>query len=317
MQTLLSYQMKEHSYLLFRRGVIMAAHFAIAAFERVMRRRGKNLTLITENLDELHQRAGTQQVVECHGSMWKLRCSYCGHLKADYNIPLTPALDPHGEPNLVNLSQSKIPMDELPKCGRVPILFNFTKCPMMARMDGEVFFKQPHSDLEYINFIETAISEADMLIFIGTSDDEFKPLIEWGRETALRGVPVVEVREKPWEDDLTIGYRYHWHGDLNYWVPRVLNISQKQIEEEMELTQGGRFFVTPSPRTTGGIDWEWLFKNSSYLPDDVVRSYLENKTKPQDFFDEDSYIKTYNLTSGERVGDMDPRFAGDSLEGLL
>ncbi|XP_008487157.1 uncharacterized protein LOC103523928 [Diaphorina citri] len=156
-----------------------------------------------------------------------------------------------------------------------------------------------------------------MLIFIGTSDDEFKPLIEWGRETALRGVPVVEVREKPWEDDLTIGYRYHWHGDLNYWVPRVLNISQKQIEEEMELTQGGRFFVTPSPRTTGGIDWEWLFKNSSYLPDDVVRSYLENKTKPQDFFDEDSYIKTYNLTSGERLADMDPRFAGDSLEGLL
>lgn len=39
---------------------------------------------------------GTKQIIECHGSMWKLRCSYCGHLKADYHIPLTPALDPHG-----------------------------------------------------------------------------------------------------------------------------------------------------------------------------------------------------------------------------
>lgn len=292
------------------------AHFALAAFEKVMARRGKNLTIITENLDELHQRAGTKQIVECHGSMWKLRCSYCGHLKGDYHIPLTPALDPHGEPNLTNISLAKIPMDDLPKCGRVPILFNWTSCPMMARMDGEVFFKMPHNDLDGIDHIKNLIEGADMLIFIGTSDDEFEPLIPWGKECALRGVPVVEVREKAWPDDLTIGYRYHWHGDLNYWVPRVLNISQRQIEEEMELTNRGKFFSTASPRTPGGIDWEFLFRNSTYLPDDVVQQYLANKTKPQDFFDEDSYIKPYNVSS-VRLRDMDSRFQSESDEGIL
>ncbi|KAL1458586.1 hypothetical protein WDU94_008723 [Cyamophila willieti] len=292
------------------------AHFALAAFEKVMQRRGKNLTIITENLDELHQRAGTKHVVECHGSMWKLRCSYCGHTKADYHIPLTPALDPHGEPNLDKLSLAKIPMDQLPVCGRVPVLFNFTSCPMMARMDGEVFWNVPHSDMAEIQRMEELIEEADMLIFIGTSDDEFKPLIPWGREAAYRGIPVVEIREKPWENDLTVGYRFHWHGDLNFWVPKVLNITQKQIEEEMALSDHGKFTTTIAPRTTDGIDWEFLFKNGSYLPDDVVAEYLANRTKPEHFFDDASYLKPYNI-SDEKIADMDPRFRSDSTEGIL
>uniref|UniRef100_A0A8D8SZE7 NAD-dependent protein deacylase sirtuin-5A, mitochondrial n=1 Tax=Cacopsylla melanoneura TaxID=428564 RepID=A0A8D8SZE7_9HEMI len=291
------------------------AHFALAAFEKVMRRRGKNLTIITENLDELHQRAGTKSIVECHGSMWKLRCSYCGHTKSDYHLPLTPALDPHGGPNLETVyNLPLIDEAELPRCNYHQRRFNHTCKELCAPYPFLTMLGLTHP--EVIRDTEELIEDADMVIFIGTSDDEFKPLIPWGRECAYKGVPVVEIREKPWPNELTVGYRFHWHGDLNFWVPKVLNITQKQIEEEMALSEHGKFTSTPAPRTTDGIDWEYLFRNGSYLPDDVVAEYLANRTKPEHFFDDASWAKTYNI-SEEKIEDMDPRFKPGSYEGIL
>ena len=50
------------------------AHRALAALERVHPR----FTLITQNVDGLHQRAGSQRVVELHGSLHQMRCLDCG-----------------------------------------------------------------------------------------------------------------------------------------------------------------------------------------------------------------------------------------------
>jgi NAD-dependent deacetylase len=33
--------------------------------------------LLTQNIDGLHQRAGTDNIIELHGSVWKLRCTNC------------------------------------------------------------------------------------------------------------------------------------------------------------------------------------------------------------------------------------------------
>lgn len=51
-----------------------AAHRALAAVEA---RLGANaeLTLITQNVDRLHQRAGSRNVIEIHGSAFRTRCS--------------------------------------------------------------------------------------------------------------------------------------------------------------------------------------------------------------------------------------------------
>jgi NAD-dependent deacetylase len=53
-----------------------AGHRALLALER----RGKLHTLITQNIDELHQRAGTDpaKVVEIHGTMRHVMCMSCG-----------------------------------------------------------------------------------------------------------------------------------------------------------------------------------------------------------------------------------------------
>ncbi len=48
-----------------------AAHLAIAGLERLVRR----LTLITQNVDGLHQRAGSGALIELHGNIHRNRCS--------------------------------------------------------------------------------------------------------------------------------------------------------------------------------------------------------------------------------------------------
>lgn len=51
-----------------------AAHRALAALER---RLGDRFLLATQNVDGLHLRAGSERVVEVHGSLWRTRCSRC------------------------------------------------------------------------------------------------------------------------------------------------------------------------------------------------------------------------------------------------
>jgi NAD-dependent deacetylase len=38
----------------------------------------EDFTLITQNVDGLHQRAGSVKVIELHGSIWGLACTRCG-----------------------------------------------------------------------------------------------------------------------------------------------------------------------------------------------------------------------------------------------
>ena len=51
------------------------AHFAIARLQREATQRGQTVTLITQNVDELHQRAGSLDTIELHGSVMKSRCA--------------------------------------------------------------------------------------------------------------------------------------------------------------------------------------------------------------------------------------------------
>ena len=37
-----------------------------------------DVTVVTQNIDGMHQRAGTENVIELHGSLWRLRCDDCG-----------------------------------------------------------------------------------------------------------------------------------------------------------------------------------------------------------------------------------------------
>jgi NAD-dependent deacetylase len=50
------------------------AHVALAELERVL---GDHLTLVTQNIDDLHERAGSERVVHMHGELLSALCAGC------------------------------------------------------------------------------------------------------------------------------------------------------------------------------------------------------------------------------------------------
>ncbi|HLM24293.1 MAG TPA: NAD-dependent deacylase [Pyrinomonadaceae bacterium] len=50
-----------------------SAHYEIARWQE----RFPELTLATQNIDGLHQKAGSRNVIELHGNIWRARCTTC------------------------------------------------------------------------------------------------------------------------------------------------------------------------------------------------------------------------------------------------
>jgi len=91
-------------------------HFALAELEN----QKKKFTLVTQNVDGLHQMAGSRNVLEMHGNIWEIRCTKCGLITKDYRVPLEelPPLCPScggmGRPNVVWFGEL-IPMEVIDK----------------------------------------------------------------------------------------------------------------------------------------------------------------------------------------------------------
>jgi NAD-dependent SIR2 family protein deacetylase len=59
-----------------REGATHARNHALAAFETQLPR-GTKFQIVTQNVDDLHQRAGSRNVCELHGSLMRWRCEVC------------------------------------------------------------------------------------------------------------------------------------------------------------------------------------------------------------------------------------------------
>ncbi len=65
------------------------AHRVLAEMEAAL----PDFTLITQNVDGLHQAAGSRRVLELHGNIWRVRCTRCGRVGEDRRVPL-PEIPP-------------------------------------------------------------------------------------------------------------------------------------------------------------------------------------------------------------------------------
>lgn len=110
------------------------AHRMLAELEQ----QGKLKAIVTQNIDGLHQMAGSHNVLELHGSVHR---NYCMTCKTPY--PLSTVLEAGGA---------------VPHCDR---------CGGIIRPD--VVLYQENLDMELLERAAAAISEADMLIVAGTS----------------------------------------------------------------------------------------------------------------------------------------------------
>jgi len=78
-------------------------HYALADFEQQV----SDYTLITQNIDGLHQLAGSRNIVEMHGNLWQIRCTRCGNIEQNFEVPfkelppLCKNCNSLGRPNIV------------------------------------------------------------------------------------------------------------------------------------------------------------------------------------------------------------------------
>lgn len=113
------------------------AHFQLAKMEE----KGKLKAVVTQNIDGLHQKAGSKNVFELHGSTLRNFCMDCG---AEYGIDF--------------IAESENSPDKLPRCA---------KCGSLVKPD--VVLYEESLDQNVINGAVNAIKNADTLIIGGTS----------------------------------------------------------------------------------------------------------------------------------------------------
>lgn len=101
------------------------AHFALTALQR----QGRISTLVTQNVDGLHQAAGSLDVIDLHGRMDQVRCMACGHIlprtqmqnwleteNPDW-LRLDAAAAPDGDADLDGVDFSGFVIPPCPLCG--------------------------------------------------------------------------------------------------------------------------------------------------------------------------------------------------------
>ena len=157
------------------------AHLALARLESGLRRHAKSkpapangngdaahehgpqpMTILTQNVDGLHQQAGSQNILELHGSVWKVRCTECGLVTDDHPIEL-------------------------------PILPYCDECDGLLRPDV-VWFGEDLNE-EILEQAETAVEACDLFMAIGTSA-VVHPAASFPELAAQLGVPIIEVNQE-------------------------------------------------------------------------------------------------------------------------
>lgn len=136
-----------------------AAHEALVALEK----KATSFSLITQNVDGLHTKAGSRLVIELHGNIWKMSCTVCGRKTEDHAESLPP----------------------LPCC---------ETCQGLLRPDI-VWFGED-LDPDNLNRSLEACRNADVMLIIGTSG-VVQPAASFASIAKEAGAFVVEINPQP------------------------------------------------------------------------------------------------------------------------
>jgi NAD-dependent deacetylase len=143
-----------------------------------------DITVVTQNIDGLHQRAGSRKVLELHGSLWQLRCDHCGVIVDNFDLPLGEYRHECGNywrPNIVWF--------------------------------GDMLFPQ------VVRSATDAISHCDLLVSIGTSGVVY-PAAEFPILAKQNGATLVEIN--PEETPLSPIFDLHLRGPATKMLPQLI-----------------------------------------------------------------------------------------------
>lgn len=185
------------------------AHLAIAECEERLRKQDRKVTVITQNIDELHKRAGSKNVIELHGNLFTVRCVRCGTIKEDRNSPIVPALAGRGLPD-ANADSSIIPEKDLPRCQK-------SGCDSLVR-PHVVWFGESLEE-HVLEQTHTELGRCDLCLVVGTSSVVY-PAAMFAPMLANKGVTVAEFNTE--ETPATGQLKYHFHGPAGEHMPTAL-----------------------------------------------------------------------------------------------
>ncbi len=178
----------------WRRGLIAPlepnpAHRFIARLEGEV----PDFLLITQNIDGLHEKAGSRKLVELHGNIWKVRCTREGTVKEDRRVPL-PEIPPKCEncgallrPHVVWFGES-LPVDALEEA-------------MGAAEECDLFLVVGTSGVVYpaASLPQVARSRGALVVEINPEETPLTPLATWSLRGKAGEVAKALARELGWE----------------------------------------------------------------------------------------------------------------------
>ena len=164
-----------------------AAHLALARLER--EHRGE-VTIITQNIDALHEAAGTQRLIHMHGELLKALCARC------------EARHPWHDDLSVEI--------RCPSCGKAGGL----------RPDVVWFGEMPY----HMDEIYDVLAKADLFASIGTSGTVY-PAAGFVREARAAGAHTVELNLEPSQGASLFAEAIHGPATriVPEWVERILS----------------------------------------------------------------------------------------------
>jgi NAD-dependent deacetylase len=168
-----------------------AGHFAIAELANHV----EWLTVITQNVDDLHERAGSRGVTHLHGSLHQPRCFDCGHA---YSFPSGIPDEPVGGRRL-----------EPPVC---------KECKSSIR-PGVVWFGETLSSKDW-DRAERAAMTCDIFFAIGTSSLVW-PAAQLPERAALHGAKIIQINPIP--TPLDSKAHYNFRGNVGDIMPAMLH----------------------------------------------------------------------------------------------
>ncbi|WP_269617527.1 Sir2 family NAD+-dependent deacetylase [Zhongshania sp. BJYM1] len=159
-----------------------AAHIALAKLEEAY---GDRLLIVTQNIDNLHERAGSKNIIHMHGELLKMRCAY-----TDIIYPI------HGDINV----------DDRCEC-----------CGMRGALRPHIvwFGEMPLQ----MDEIYDALEGCDLFVAIGTSGNVY-PAAGFVRQAAMSGAHTMEINLEP--SAVQSAFAEHRYGMAGEVVPELL-----------------------------------------------------------------------------------------------
>ena len=159
-------QLVHEFYNARRRNLLTAepnpAHFALAKLQRGLREKSGDAFVVTQNVDDLLERAGVDSAIHMHGELLRAKCDYCG-ARCEQKTPIHLML-------------------QCKACGAVGGM----------RPDVVWFGEMPY----HLDRITDLLMQADRFVSIGTSGSVY-PAAGFVAEAQAAGIPCTELNLEP------------------------------------------------------------------------------------------------------------------------